>query len=213
MARVLQQPGAELRLRTHWTESHRARRAAGRGAAAGRLPCAAAAHHPAQGAAGQAGRVRRPGQLHRLRADAGAAGKPVEQHLGVGAGHRHRRAAGLRLRLRAHALLHAVQAAVSRHHAGAAAGAVAAVGHLADLLVRQPGRAQGLDDRPRHRRDLWRAGHRHRRVLRGVPACADDPGHRAQPVGRAPVRSRRRHGHQRRRASSSPSRCPAPSTA
>jgi iron(III) transport system permease protein len=32
-----------------------------------------------------------------------------------------------------------LQAAVPRHHAAAAAGAVAAVGHLADLLVRQPG--------------------------------------------------------------------------
>ena len=32
--------------------------------------------------------------------------------------------------------------AAARHHADPAAGAVAAVGHLADLLVRQPGRAE-----------------------------------------------------------------------
>ena len=44
------------------------------------------------------------------------------------AGHADHGAAGLRLRLRADAQLHAAQGAVPQHHAGAAAGAVAAVG-------------------------------------------------------------------------------------
>jgi iron(III) transport system permease protein len=35
--------------------------------------------------------------------------------------------------------------------------------------------------------DLRRARHRGGRMLRGVPACADDPGHGAHAVGRAPL--------------------------
>ena len=50
----------------------------------------------------------------------------------------------------------------------------------------------------RHRRNLRRARHRGGRMLRRVPACADDPGHRAD-ARRCPlVRSGRRARHQRR---------------
>ena len=52
----------------------------------------------------------------------------------------------------------------------------------------------------------------HGRDLLAVPACADDPGHRADRRRRAAVRGRRRDGHERARASSGRSRCPAPST-
>ena len=98
------------------------------------------------------------------------------------------RAARLRLRLRADAQLHAASRALFRtHHADPAAGAVAAVGHLADLLVRQPGRRSSAGS---HRWASTRSTARRasccRRVLRGLPACADDPDHRAD---RSPTRA------------------------
>ena len=65
----------------------------------------------------------------------------------------------------------------------------------------------------RLRQHLRRARGRHRRVLRGLSACADDPDH--CPVARrcAPLRSRRRRLAPRPGAASSRSRCRARSTA
>ncbi len=58
------------------------------------------------------------------------------------------------------------QGRVPHHRADPAARADAAVGDLADLLVRQPGRRQGADQRARLREHLRRARHRRGRVLR-----------------------------------------------
>ena len=147
---------------------------------------------------GRGWRVRLAPELHRLRQDAGVAGKPVEQRLGVCLGHGDQRAAGVCVCLCAGALVHALQVAVSRHHADPAPGTVAAVGHFADLLVWQPGRAQSVDAGAGNRPDLRRARHRDRRMFRRVSARVDDSGHRTQPVRCAPLRGRRRHGHIRR---------------
>ena len=120
-------------------------------------------------------------------ADAGAAAVALEQRLGLGAGHADHGAARLRLRLRADAQLHAGQ--------GRCSARIALIPLLAPSLLSaisliywfgNQGVAQGLHARRfGFENDLRRAGHRHRRVLRGVPACADDPGHRAR---RSPTR-------------------------
>ena len=57
------------------------------------------------------------------------------------------------------------------------------------------GVAKGLIDGARLREHLRRAGHRRRRVLRRLPARADDPGQRAVARRRAAVRGRRRARH------------------
>ena len=102
-----------------------------------------------------------------------------------------------------------VEGAVSRLIALIAdARAVAAVGDLADLLVRQPGRAQGLLDGVGF--EIYGApGIVIGRMLRDLPARADDPDHGAarsptRGSTRRPIRSARRRG-----ASSSRSRCRA----
>ena len=102
--------------------------------------------------------------------------------------------------------------AVAHHHAAAAAGAVAAVGDLADLLVRQPGHRQGFLAGAGLQRHLRRAGHRAGRVLRDVSACADDPRHGAVAGRRAAVRGGRFARHAHAAHVFSRSRCPAPST-
>jgi hypothetical protein len=129
----------------------------------------------------------RPGQLHRLRQNARAAAIGVEQPVGEPAGHRLHRAHGLPVCLRAHAQLHALQRPGAWHHPGAAVGAFTAVGHLLDLLVWQPGRAQELDAGAGGGPDLWRTGHRAGGDLLDLSARADDSGHFAGRVGRAPV--------------------------
>ena len=94
------------------------------------------------------GAVRRPGQLHHLREDAGAAAVVCQQRLGLGAGDACSRvplAFGF-----AYALTRSCiprQGRVPHHRADPAARAVAAVGAVADLLVRQPGHRQGRGHR------------------------------------------------------------------
>ena len=129
------------------------------------------------------------------------------------AGHARHRAARLRLRLRAGAQLHPRQGPVPHHRADPAARAVAAVGDLAHLLVRQPGRRQAAGHGARLREHLRRARHRRRRVLRRLPARADDPAERARARRRAPLRSGRRARHLDPAQVLRRSRCPAPSTA
>ena len=163
--------------------------------AAVRVPRAAAVPDPDQGAAGARRLVHRPRQLRQLPGLAVAAAIALAQRLGLGARHAGHGAARVRLRLRDDPQLHAVQGSVPDDHAGAAAGAVAAVGDLADLLVRQPGRGARVAASVRLRQYLRRARGRHRRVLRGIPACADDPDHRAVAGRCAPLRSRRRTRH------------------
>ena len=152
-------------------------------------------------------------QLRRLRADAGAADLAVEQPVGVGASSRWSTvplafgfayaltrscmpAKGLfrtitLMPLLAPSLLSAISLIYWFGNQGVLKGWLTALGIDADLR---------------------RAGHRAGRDLRGLPARADDPRHRADAGRRAPVRGRRRDGHDARGASSSPSRCRAPST-
>ena len=122
-------------------------------------------------------------------------------------------AARLRLRLRAHAQLHAASrrcsatsrwCRCSRRRCSSAISLIYWFGNQGVLKGWSPRSA---------REHLRRARHRHRRVLRRLPARADDPGHRALARRRAPLRGGRRARHARRGASSSPSRCRAPSTA
>ena len=118
------------------------------------------------------------------------------------------------LRLRADAQLHAVQGHVPHHRAHAAARALAArrrsrfiywfgnQGVLKSWLQRLGiGSIYGAP------------GIILSRVFSVLPARADDPDHRAGARRRAPLRGRRRARHARRGASSSPSPCPARSTA
>ena len=105
--------------------------------------------------------VRRPGQLHRLRADAGAAAVAVEQPVGLGAGHRDHGAAGLRLRLCADAQLHAASRALFR---GITLMPLLAPSLLSAISLiywfGNQGVLKALAAGARHRRDLRRAGHR-----------------------------------------------------
>ena len=163
---------------------------------AGRVPDAR--HRPAAGDAaveelpGRRRALRRPRQLRALFRDAVARRLAVEQLLGGGAGDRHRRAAGIPLCLRPHAHAHARQGLLPGRRAAAAVRAVAAVGHLADLHLRQPGLPQELAVR----RQRVRADRHHPGAgVLLLPARDDDPDHRARARRRAALRGRRSHGH------------------
>jgi iron(III) transport system permease protein len=96
------------------------------------------------------------------------------------AGHAAGRARGLCLCLCADAQPHALQAAVPRHHAGAAAGAQSLLSAISLIYwFGNQGVLKELAAGAGHGPDLRRAGHRGGRDLCGLSACADDPGHRA----------------------------------
>ena len=124
----------------------------------------------------------------------------VEQPVGVGLVTADHGAAGLHLRLRAHAQPHATSSRCSARItlipllAPSLLSAISLIYWFGNQGVLKGWLNPGL----RHRDQIYGApASWWPRCFAVFPACADDPGHRAQPGGCAPVRGRRRHGHQR----------------
>ena len=159
---------------------------------------------------GRERRLRRPAQLRHLLLDPDAVRLAPQQRRRRGAVDRDRRAARLHLCLRPDPKLHAGEGPVLRRGAAADLRAVAAVGAVADLHLRQPGLPAPASDR---RLDLRPDRHRHRRGAVLFPARALDPRDRARARRRAPLRGGGGARHRRRPASSGPSPCRARATA
>ena len=137
-------------------------------------------------------RLRRPRQLHSLLLDANAVWIDLQQLRGCNSNHLDRDPTGICLCLRTYAQSHAAQRSVLCGRHAPAVCAVAAVGHFADLPVRQSGPAQTISVRRLHirpHRDHHRAG-----VLL-FSACADHRCHRIAAVGCPAIRGRRCSRH------------------